>query len=659
MCGICGVIDWTDSGNAAAVVRRMTPAMLHRGPDDEGYLEGGGPTGGRLAIGMRRLSIIDLEGGHQPIFNADGRVGAVLNGEIYNFRELRKQLEDRGHIFHTRSDSEVVAHAYEEWGAACVERFQGMFALAVYDRRQGQVRDGNGKLFLARDRLGIKPLYYAVISNQQTAPSESLVFASEVRTLLASGLIPRRLSRAALESYFLFGSVSEPMTLVDGVLSLPPGHRMTIDLDNRGSAVSPQPYWSINGAPRPGEYTGANGHANGTELKAAAAHVRRLLEESVRAHLVADVPVGVFLSSGIDSTSLAALASREVSRIHTFTVAFAEKEFNEAAIARRTAERFGTTHQEIMLSGDDMFARLGEAMGALDQPSIDGINTYFVSASARQAGLKVALSGLGGDEVFGGYSNFWRTAKYQRMATVGNRMPVGVRSAMAAIVGDAGGRFMRPDATRKLAALMKSPESLPDPFYFGRALFTPVQVSDLTIKAKPHEARPLWWNWLAESAAHAREMDPFAAVSCMEAQSYLASTLLRDTDSMSMAHSLEVRVPFLDHALVEFVTQLPQELKLRKGMPKALLVAALEDLLPSEVVHQSKRGFTFPWAAWLRGPLKAKLDKGFHEIAPALSGAIDAGKANQIWQDYLDGKTSWSRPWSLYVLNEWTRRHLG
>ena len=229
---------------------------------------------------------------------------------------------------------------------------------------------------------------------------------------------------------------------------------------------------------------------------------------------------------------------------------------------------------------------------------------------------------------------------------------------MAAIVGDAGGRFMRPDATRKLAALLKSPESLPHPFYFGRALFTPVQVSDLTIGVMPDEARPLWWNWLAKSAAQAREMDTFAAVSSMEAQSYLASTLLRDTDSMSMAHSLEVRVPFLDHALVEFVTQLPQEIKLRKGTPKALLVAALEDLLPPEVVHQTKRGFTLPWAAWLRGPLKEKLDNGFVELSPALEENLNSANARGIWRSYLDGKTSWSRPWSLYVLNEWTRRHL-
>lgn len=686
MCGICGVIDWSEYPEAAALVRRMTPTMLHRGPDDEGYLDSPPNSrtdsrAGHLALGMRRLSIIDLEGGHQPIFNEDGRVGAVLNGEIYNFRELRQQLQDRGHTFRTRSDSEVVAHAYEEWGADCVERFQGMFALAVYDGRPERNENAGegarapsveGTLFLARDRLGIKPLYYTAVSKQQTANSKSFLFASEVRTLLASGVVPRRLSRGALESYLLFGSVSEPMTLVDGILSLPPGHRMTIDLGNCTSAVSPEPYWSITGhrrggetrrheeaeTPGPGEDARRNGHANETEMKAAAEHVRGLLEAGVRAHLVADVPVGVFLSSGIDSTSLAALASREVSGVHTFTVAFAEKEFNEAAIARRTAKRFGTTHQEVMLSGDDMLARLGEAMGGLDQPSIDGINTYFVSSSARQAGLKVALSGLGGDEVFGGYSTFWRTAKYQRMSTVGSLMPAGVRSAMASIVGDAGGRFMRGDATRKLAALLKSPESLPDPFYFGRALFTPVQVSDLTNEAKPAEARPLWWNWLAESAAHAREMDAFAAVSCMEAQSYLASTLLRDTDSMSMAHSLEVRVPFLDHSLVEFVTQLPQEVKLRRGMTKALLVSALEDLLPSEVVNQPKRGFAFPWAAWLRGPLKEKVDDGFSEFAPALQENLNSENARGVWRSYLEGKTSWSRPWSLYVLNEWTKAHL-
>jgi asparagine synthase (glutamine-hydrolysing) len=668
MCGICGAIDWSGSGEATSLVRRMTPTMRHRGPDDEGYL-----TSESLALGMRRLSIIDLATGHQPIFNEDGSVGVVVNGEIYNYRELTDQLCDRGHSFNTRSDSEVIAHAYEEWGPDCVEHLQGMFAFAVYDRRGMGNRgyagrdarapsDEGGTLFLARDRLGIKPLYYYAegISNcefrissfNDTGGDGAFVFASEVRTLLASGVVPRRLSRAALESYLLFGSVSEPMTLVEGVLSIPPGHRMTIPLGHKTTAPRPEPYWNISAS------IARNGHTAKNDVKATTAHVRELLEASVRRHLIADVPVGVFLSSGIDSTALAALASREVSGVHTFTVAFPNAEFSEATIARRTAEKFGTKHQELMLSGDEMLRRLGEAVGALDQPSMDGINTYFVSWGARQAGLKVALSGLGGDEVFGGYSTFRRTPRYQHIAAVGSRVPGGLRSAMASAIAGIGEGTARGDAARKIAALWDSPESLPHPYFFARALFTPPQVAGLMSGAETARGDLLWWNWLAESAEQARKLDPFTAVSCMEARSYLISTLLRDTDSMSMAHSLEVRVPFLDHLLVEFVIQLPQEMKLRKATPKALLVDALADLLPSEVVNQAKRGFTFPWAAWLRGPLKASIEQGLSELSPALQEAMNAETASGIWRSFLDGHTSWSRPWSLYVLNEWTKRHL-
>jgi asparagine synthase (glutamine-hydrolysing) len=485
-------------------------------------------------------------------------------------------------------------------------------------------------------------------------------------------MVPRQLSRAALESYLVFGSVSEPMTLVEGVLSLPPGHTMTIALRSETPTIEVRPYWNIGARisasstgstadeasdnQQPNAKAASNGHAN-ADAKSTSARVRSLLEASVRKHLIADVPVGVFLSGGIDSTSLAALASREVSGVHTFTVAFAEKEFNEAAIARRTAAKFGTTHEEVMLSADEMLARLGEAVGALDQPSIDGFNTFFVSWSARQAGLKVTLSGLGGDEVFGGYSTFRRTPRYQRLATAGAHVPGAVRSAMSAAISSGGGRFMSGDATRKISALWSSPNSLPDPFYFGRALFTPAQVSSLLTGARSEEPS-LWWQWLAASATEARELDSFAAVSCMEMQSYLVNTLLRDTDSMSMAHSLEVRVPFLDHPLVEFVAGLPREMKLRKGVPKALLVAALDDLLPAEVVNQTKRGFTFPWAQWLRGPLKERIEDGLAELSPALQEALDGESARSIWRDYLAGKTSWSRPWSLYVLNEWVKTNL-
>lgn len=644
MCGICGAINWTESGDASEIVRRMTPTMRHRGPDDEGYL-----SSGPLALGVRRLSIIDLEGGHQPIFNEDGSVAVVLNGEIYNFQELRKQLSDRGHTFRSRSDSEVVAHAYEEWGEDCVDHLRGMFAFAVFDRRNsqdGSDRELRGTLFLARDRLGIKPLYY--YEDQQR-----LLFASEVRTLLASGAIPRRLSRAALESYLLFGSVGEPMTLIDGVLSLPPGHTMIMKLDGTTPKVRVEPYWNLPAT------RSSNGHKS-QQHASPTLHVRQVLEESVHQHLNADVPVGVFLSSGIDSTSLAALASREVAGVHTFTVAFPEAEFNEAAIARRTAEKFGTTHQELLLTGDDLLARLSDSVAALDQPSMDGINTYFVSWGARQAGLKVALSGLGGDEVFGGYNTFRRMPQYQRISALGSRVPTGWRRAMATALLGVGEATVRGDATRKLAALWDAPESLPHPYFFARALFTPRQVTELMKRGTTRPPRDLpWWKWLAESAGQADHRDAFTAVSWMETRSYLVSTLLRDTDSMSMAHSLEVRVPFLDHRLFEFVAALPEKLKRINGTPKGLLVGAFKDLLPPEIVQQPKRGFTFPWANWLRGPLKKTVEKGLGEFSPALELTLNRGKTDRVWNKYLNAHTSWARPWSLYVLNEWTKRHLG
>ncbi len=664
MCGICGAVNLNQPDEAISLVRRMTPTMTHRGPDDEGYFESG-----PVALGMRRLSIIDLAGGHQPIFNEDGTVAVVLNGEIYNYRELRDQLWDRGHTFSTRSDSEVIAHAYEEWGADCVHHLQGMFAFAVLDQRY-LGRGHEGTLFLARDRLGIKPLYYCQENSnlglliedwenrflRQHEPADStairsprFLFASEVRTLLESRVVPRRVSKSSVQSYLLFGSVSEPETLIEGVYSLPPGHRMKIRLGDELLISHPESYWDA------GIAAASNGHRT-RAAKQAQAEVRELLEASVRRHLIADVPVGVFLSGGIDSTALASLASREVSGVHTFTVAFQEHEFNEAAVARRTSATFNTQHQELLLTSGDMLARLSDAVSALDQPSMDGINTYFVSWAATQAGLKVALSGLGGDEVFGGYSTFQRTPHFQRVKSLGGMVPDRLRAAMAAAVTSDG--FAPGDAARKIAALWNEPESLPDAYYFSRALFTPPQVGALLRGGEAPANELLWWNWLSASARQARKLDPFTAVSCMETQSYLVNTLLRDTDAMSMAHSLEVRVPFLDHELVEYVTQLPESIKLRKGTPKALLISALADLLPREVVEQTKRGFTFPWASWLKGPLKQKIQTGLAEFSPALAGVLNVGEVRAVWKSYLEGHTSWSRPWSLYVLNEWARKNL-
>ena len=666
MCGICGAINLDHPDDAMSLVRRMTPTMTHRGPDDEGYFQGG-----PVALGMRRLSIIDLAGGHQPIFNEDRTVAVVLNGEIYNYRELRDQLWDRGHTFSTRADSEVIAHAYEEWGADCVHHLQGMFAFAVLDERF--VNRGQGRtLFLARDRLGIKPLYYyhdysgpdrrleewesSFVRSRGNGNSHGgatqnpkFMFASEVRTLLEGGVVPRRISKSATQSFLLFGSVSEPETLVEGVYSLPPGHRLQIHLGAEVSISPPESYWDA------GRVAAQNSFHN-TSIEQARSDVRELLEASVRRHLIADVPVGVFLSGGIDSTSLAGLASRQTSGVHTFTVAFQENDFNEAAIARRTATKFGTEHQELMLTSSELLARLDDAVAALDQPSIDGINTYFVSWAATQAGLKVTLSGLGGDEVFGGYSTFQRTPQFQRIKSLGGMVPDGLRAAMSAAVTSEG--FAPGDAARKIAALWNEPEALPDAYFFSRTLFTPPQVTALLHGGEAPANELLWWDWLSASAEQARRLDSFTAVSCMETQSYLVNTLLRDTDSMSMAHSLEVRVPFLDHELVEYVTQLPESIKFRKGKPKALLTAALADVLPKEVVNQSKRGFTFPWSAWLKGPLKNRVQEGLTEFSTALDSILNVGEVRDVWKSYLQGHTSWSRPWSLYVLNEWAKRNL-
>jgi asparagine synthase (glutamine-hydrolysing) len=639
MCGICGIVGIEDAQESARIVRRMAAAIVHRGPDEDGFLIAPTAAPG-VALGMRRLSIIDLPGGHQPIYNERGDVAIVYNGEIYNFRELHAELESAGHKFRTRSDTEVVVHGYEQWGEACVEHFRGMFVFAILDMRGGPA--STSKVFLARDRLGIKPLYYTVAGG-------ILYFASEVRALLASGRAPRTISPDALDSYLQFGSVCEPMTLVDKVFSIPPGHRMTIPTAFPVQKAMPEPYWSF------GEAAAHKPQDMPVTLEAAAKRLRPLLEEAVSGHLIADVPLGIFLSSGLDSTAIVALASRAQPGLHTFTVIFSEQEFSEAEPARATAKQFGTQHEELMLNGDEMLQHLDEAVSSLDQPSMDGINTFFVSWAARKAGLKVALSGLGGDEVFGGYSTFSSGPRASRLAALGRKFPRAVRGATARAIGRAGGRG---DAGRKLAALWRNSDALPHPYFFTRALYTPDHAAALRGVALSSANDIPWRNWLAETARQAAKLDSFAAISCLEARSYMVNTLLRDTDSVSMAHSLEVRVPLLDHVLVEFVAQLPAAAKQRRGINKALLVESLRGLLPEHILSGRKRTFTFPWEHWLRGSLGARVRAGLEQPSPALAPHMNSSSVQAVWLAFEACKTNWSRPWSLYVLNQWCRRHL-
>ncbi len=608
-------------------------ALRHRGPDDSGRLLAPG-----LALGSRRLSIIDLPGGRQPIASEDGRVVVVFNGEISNFRELRRQLEGLGHSFHTQSDTETIVHAYEAWGEDCVRRLEGMFAFALAEFGDAE-RTNPLRLFLARDRFGVKPLYYAQLGGQ-------LVFSSEVRSLLASGLVEACVAPRALTAYLLFGSLCEPTTLIEHVNSVPPGHCLSLRLDVPLQGTSPRHYWCLHDQAR------QRTHAPPATEAEAVQGTRQRLDAAVRSHLLSDVPLGIFLSSGMDSTALAALAGREQAGLHTFTLVFDEQEFSEAGPARDTARRLGTNHRELLLRGEEVLADHRQAMLSLDLPSMDGINSYFVSRAARQSGLKVALSGLGGDELFGGYEVF-RSAPLGAWFT--RTLPGAARRPAGRLLESSIAAMGRPDRGRKLASLLRDTERLPHPYFFTRMLFPPAEVDRLTAAGSGEFAGR---DWLEEGVREARGFDDFSLVSQLEIRSYMVNTLLRDTDAMSMAHSLEVRVPLLDRELVEYVVALPRAWKQRRGSRKPLLARALGDLLPAEIVEQPKHTFTLPWERWLRGPLKTELEAGLSEPAHALEPFLDRAAMRQVWLDFLGRRTSWSRPWSLYVLNQWASHYL-
>jgi asparagine synthase (glutamine-hydrolysing) len=650
VCGICGVAFVSRSAEAESRVRVMTAAMRHRGPDEEGFLTGDVRAPG-LALGVRRLSIIDLAGGHQPVWNETKDVAVFFNGELYNYRELRERLTLCGHRFATQSDTEVLVHAWEEWGEDSLAELRGMFAFALLDLRERYATAPI--LFLARDPLGIKPLYY-------TQTPDGFAFASEVRALLASGAATKRISQDALTAYLLFGSVSEPVTLLEGVFSLPPGHRMLLHVPERRRTPRPRPWWDPTLSPA------ARDTRKPRDLSSAAKKLRPLLEDAVRAHLIADVPVGLFLSSGLDSGAIAALAARAQAGIRSFTLTFPGTAHDEAELARVIAKRCKTKHSEVPLNGEAVLARLDEALAALDQPTMDAINTYFVSWAARKIGLKVALSGLGGDELFAGYQTFADTPRFSKLIQFAWFVPAALRRMTAPLVASLASRKSSPDAPRKAAAAWAYPDALPHPYYFTRTLFAPGQLERITeprfrsstVNADGVSLEPTWLGWLERTANEARKLEPIGGISWLEMRTYMASTLLRDTDAASMAQSLEVRVPMLDTPLVEFVGSLPDAGRRRASAQKALLVEALGDLLPQEILAQRKRTFTLPWEEWLRGPLRARLEASFANPAPPLASHLRPGGVRSVWTEFLAGKTSWSRPWSLYVLNEWCRRHL-
>jgi len=627
MCGIFGVVARSVS---PGLLEKATRTLAHRGPDDCGtvIIDGGSAERCQIGFAFTRLSILDLSPlGHQPMQDPSTGNWIVFNGEIYNFRNLRAKLEKAGAEFCSQSDTEVILAAYRVWGEHCLTRLQGMFAFALWDAQRK-------RLLLARDPMGIKPLYYY--------PSPmNFIFASEVRTLLQTGLVPRQIDSTGALSYLAFGSVYEPWTIVEGVVAVPPGYLLTVE----NGSVSVKEYWNPLRSSSGGSSEDES-HGNGTGSR----QLTAILREAVISHLVSDVPVGVFLSGGIDSSSLVAVMSQNEVRANTFSLVFREEEFNEARYSREVARVFGTEHLEIPVSQEDTLALLPEALRAMDQPTMDGINTYLVSSKARAAGVKVALTGLGADEMFAGYSNFRRVPRMERLAARMNRLPAVARRLAASVSLVTG----KGDRNRKLGELVSLDDSFVHPYFLARALFADAEQKSLFSMSKYDAAQHNLKEVLRASVADSATLDPVNRVSYLESHWYMRNTLLRDSDFMSMAHGLELRVPFLDRALVEACFHIPGKKKLEGDTPKSLLLASLGVALPAEIVNRPKRGFTLPFERWLRAEMRAVVE-------PALLGddsLLNSGAVREVWNRFLAGETSWSRPWALFVLKRWCAENL-
>lgn len=621
MCGIAGIHGREGLEDASAVVRRMTDAQAHRGPDAEGVWEGG-----NAVLGHRRLSIIDLsDGGRQPFVSADGRYALVFNGEIYNYRELRAQLP--GWDFRTGSDTEVLLAAWCTWGVAALTRLEGMFAFAVHDNHSGE-------LVLVRDRMGIKPLYVF-------RDDRHLLFASEVRALLASGMVPRRLDREALVDYLRYQTVHAPATIVEGVRMLPAGHLLRVS----DQEVHEQRWWDL--------VAEAGSGMDLLPKEEVLRGIRDRLAGAVEKRLVADVPFGAFLSGGIDSSAVVGLMAQATQGpVHTFSVVFDEQAYSEERYARLVAKRFSTKHTAIRLEADDMLRALPEALAAMDHPSGDGPNTFVVSRETKAAGITMALSGLGGDELFAGYPVFARTLMLWERRWV-TQFPEALRR-----MAGAAARVARPGmGSLKMAELLRLPAwSVDDTYPVSRLMMT-----DAGLRAMI-AVRPLPGNRVAAilrdlirgRGGHAL---PFLSqVSIAELSTYLQHVLLRDTDQMSMAHALEVRVPFLDHDLVSFVLGVGDGFKFPHS-PKPLLVEALGDLLPTEIVDRPKMGFTLPWPQWMRSTLRSYCEARL--LALGRREEFNGTVLQHMWNSFLKGdpRMPWARLWYLVVLEDWLDRH--
>jgi asparagine synthase (glutamine-hydrolysing) len=622
VCGIAGLIGRPEESIEASEVHRMCQTIAHRGPDDEGIY-----TSGPVGLGMRRLSIIDLSGGHQPIHNENKTVWLVFNGEIYNFPELRRELEARGHRFYTNSDTEMIVHLYEEMGADCVKKLRGMFAIALYDERKRS-------LLLARDRLGKKPLHYALHQGR-------LLFGSEIKTILAVAPELAETDHEGLLQYFYFGYIPDPYTAFAQIRKLPPGHLM----EYANGKMHIRQYWDVS------DY----GTHPATSEEECLQELEKRLEEAVRIRLISDVPLGALLSGGVDSSIIVALMSRVSSGpVKTFSIGFRAEQFNEAEYARLVAERFGTQHHELILD-PNLEETLVYLSGMLEEPFGDSsmLPTYYVSRMAREH-VTVALSGDGGDELFAGYDRYlvamerrkfdhvprWLGQMYREQ--LHNRIPPGVYGKNLAWNASLSPRDRYLDDVSFFPALHRE-----------KNLFTKEFVE--TAKTLPNPLKQ-WQDYYDRAPAR----DTLSRLMYLDMKTYLAADILAKVDRMSMATSLEVRVPMLDHEFVEWVASLPVDWKFRTGTRKYILKKLAERLgIPHQLLHRRKQGFQMPLVDWMRSEMKDQFLRVLLEPRTLQRGYFKPEAVRSLVDEHARGRRNRSGLlWRMLVFELWQRNFM-
>ncbi len=628
MCGIAGAVEFGGRTEVdPQVLRRMCAAMVHRGPDDEGVY-----TDGRIGLAMRRLSIIDVAAGHQPLSNEDGTIWIVFNGEIYNHAVLRQQLLARGHRYRTHCDTETIVHLYEEYGRDCVQHLRGMFAFAIWDSNKRS-------LFVARDRLGIKPLYYRLTS-------DSFLFGSEIKVILAHPGVEARFNRGVLPEYLAFGYLSGQETFYDGILKLMPGH--TLELSENGE-VKIQQYWDLR----------LTGDVSAYSEDDYVGKYREMLEEAVSSHLMSDVPLGVFLSGGLDSSAVAALMTKiRRAPVETFAVGYSENAYSELPYARIVAKHLNSNHHEVLVSREDFFGALPNLIWHEDEPITwpSSVALYFVARLASEH-VKVVLTGEGSDETLGGYTRYVFTRRNAALDRVYRRLlPAMLRKRIRGSIGDSDliGATVRRKLSHTFLALDGNEWSS---FYFDnfysafdateqRELLTDGFTAELAGGAAYRNVLKYW---------EASSGDMLQRLLYTDIKTYLVELLMKQ-DNMSMAASIESRVPFLDHVLVEFAANIPAKFQLRGMAGKHILKRAVEDLLPHSIIYRPKLGFPTPWSGWLAGEQLDAIEKMLLEPRSMDRGFFRRDAIERLFQEHrARHRDNYDRIWRLLNLELWQR----